>query len=29
MLEWLFSRRVIRDLGKEPCACCVVVNNDS
>ena len=29
MSEWLFSRRVIKDSGKEACACCVVVSNDS
>ena len=23
MLEWLFSRRVIKDSGKEACTCCV------
>ena len=29
MLEWLFSRRVIKDSGKEACAYCVVVGNGS
>ena len=29
MSEWLFSRRVTKDLGKEVCACSVVVSNDS
>ena len=29
MSEWLFSRRVTKDSGKEACACSVVVSNDS
>ena len=29
MLEWLFSRRVTKDSGKEASACRVVVSNDS
>ena len=29
ILEWLFSRRVTKDSGKEACACSVVVSNDS
>ena len=29
MSEWLFSRRVAKDSGKEACACNVVVSNDS
>ena len=29
MLEWLSSRRVTKDSGKEACACSVVVSNDS
>ena len=29
MLEWLFSRRVTKDSGKEAFACSVVVSNDS
>ena len=29
MSEWLFSRRVTKDSGKEACAFSVVVNNDS
>ena len=29
ILEWLFSRRVTKVLGKEVCACSVVVSNDS
>ena len=28
MSEWLFSRRVTKDSGKEACACSVVVSND-
>ena len=29
MLEWLLSRKVIKDSGKEACDCCVVVSNYS
>ena len=29
MSEWLFSRRVTKDSGKEACACSVVVSNGS
>ena len=29
MLEWLFSRIVVKDSGKEACICCVVVSNGS
>ena len=29
MLEWLFSRRVTKNSGKEACACSVVVSIDS
>ena len=29
MLEWLFSRRVTKDSGKEACSCSVVVSNDN